>query len=55
MKLIYSSSLIVFVALALFSCNAQTSNDPKAESVTGEELQVSFNNTEGRSLVPYWC
>ena len=47
MKLIYSSSLIVFVALTLFSCNAQTSNDPKAESVTGEELQVFyFHNTQ---------
>ncbi len=47
MKLLKSLVLISFAALSLFSCNAQTSENSKFESVTSEELQIFyFHNTK---------
>ena len=46
MKLRNSSLLIMFIAIALFSCNSQTSENEKAENVISENVQVYyFHNT----------
>lgn len=47
MKLRNSSLLIMFIAIALFSCNSQTSENEKAENVISENVQVYyFHNTK---------
>ena len=47
MKMLKSSLLIMFVAMSLFSCNAQTSESQKTENAISEDVQVYyFHNTK---------
>ena len=47
MKLLKSSFLIMFVAMSLFSCNAQTSENQKTKNAISEDVQVYyFHNTK---------
>ena len=47
MKMLKSSFLIMFVAMSLFSCNAQTSENQKTENAISEDVQVYyFHNTK---------
>jgi hypothetical protein len=47
MKLLKSSLLIMFVAMSLFSCNAQTSENQKTKNAISEDVQVYyFHNTK---------
>jgi len=47
MKLLQSTVLITIVALSLFSCKTQTSNNPGTENVISEDVQVFyFHNTK---------
>ena len=47
MKMLKSSLLIMFVAMSLFSCNAQTSENQKTENVVSKDVQVYyFHNTK---------
>ena len=46
MKLLKSSLMIMFVAVSFVSCNAQTSEDQKEQSIITEDIQVYyFHNT----------
>jgi len=47
MKMLKSSLLIMFVAMSLFSCSAQTSENQKTENAISEDVQVYyFHNTK---------
>ena len=47
MKMLKFSLLIMFVAMSLFSCNAQTSENQKTENAISEDVQVYyFHNTK---------
>ena len=47
MKMLKSSLLIMFVAMSLFSCNAQTSENQKTKNAISEDVQVYyFHNTK---------
>ena len=47
MKILKPSLLIMFVAVSLFACNAQTSENPKTENVLSEDVQIYyFHNTK---------
>jgi hypothetical protein len=47
MKLLNSSLLMMFIAITLFSCSAQTSENEKSENVISENVQVFyFHNTK---------
>jgi hypothetical protein len=47
MKLLKSSLLIMFVAMSIFSCNAQTSENQKTKNAISEDVQVYyFHNTK---------
>ena len=47
MKMLKSSILIMFVAMSLFSCNAQTSENQKTGNAISEDVQVYyFHNTK---------
>jgi hypothetical protein len=46
MKALKASFMIMFVAVSLFTCNAQTSETPKTENILSEDIQVYyFHNT----------
>jgi len=46
MKILKSSFVIMFVAVSLFGCNAQTSENQKTENILSEDIQVYyFHNT----------
>ena len=46
MKILKSTLLIMFVAISLFACNAQTTENQKTENVLSEDVQVYyFHNT----------
>jgi len=46
MKALKPSFMIVFVAVLLFACNAQTSENQKTEKIVSEDIQVYyFHNT----------
>lgn len=47
MKILKSTLLIMFVAVSLFACNAQTTENKKTENVLSEDVQVYyFHNTK---------
>ena len=47
MKILKSTLLIMFVAISLFACNAQTTENQKTENVSSEDVQVYyFHNTK---------
>jgi len=47
MKILKSSLLIMFVAVSLLACNAQTTENKKTENVLSEDVQVYyFHNTK---------
>lgn len=47
MKMLISSFLIMFVAMSLFPCNAQTSENQNNENAISEDVQVYyFHNTK---------
>ena len=47
MKILKFSLLFMFVALSLFACNAQTTENQKIENVKSEDVQVYyFHNTK---------
>jgi hypothetical protein len=46
MEILKSSFVIMFVAISLFACNAQTSENQKTENTLSEDIQVYyFHNT----------
>ena len=50
MKILKSSLLLIFAVLSLFACNAQTSDNNKAEDVTSQDVQVYYFHYTKRCL-----